>query len=160
MSPTLHIGELAARTGRSVHAIRWYETQGLMPGVVRDGGGRRVYVAQHVEWLALLDRLRATGMSVAEMRRYAALVAAGRRTLKERRELLDGHRARVQATIVEWTDALGLIEAKIDFYGTWLATGERPRELPTLAATRRSVAAPAARAISRKRAKRLPGPAK
>ena len=32
-----------AATGRTVHTIRWYERQGLIPGVCRDGGGRRVY---------------------------------------------------------------------------------------------------------------------
>jgi DNA-binding transcriptional MerR regulator len=47
VSTSFRIGELAARTGRSVHAIRWYESLGLMPGVVRDGGGRRVYEEGH-----------------------------------------------------------------------------------------------------------------
>ena len=46
----LRIGELAARTGRSVHTIRWYERQGLIPGIVRDNGGRRVYHERHVGW--------------------------------------------------------------------------------------------------------------
>lgn len=36
MSTPLHIGGLSARTGHSIHAIRWYEAQGLIPGVVRD----------------------------------------------------------------------------------------------------------------------------
>ena len=59
----LGIGELAARTGRTVHAIRWYEAQGLIPGVVRDPGGRRRYservkrtIAGWNEALALLER--------------------------------------------------------------------------------------------------------
>ena len=34
---TLAIGELAARTGRTVHAIRWYEAQGLVPGEPNEG---------------------------------------------------------------------------------------------------------------------------
>jgi hypothetical protein len=55
-----HIGVLSARTGRSIHTIRWYEAQGLIPGVARDGGGRRVYGELHVGWLALMDRLRRT----------------------------------------------------------------------------------------------------
>ncbi len=75
--PALHdlrIGDVASRTGRSVHAIRWYEAQGLMPGVVRDSGGRRTYTAYHVGWLDLMDRLRRTGMSIAQLREYTALV--------------------------------------------------------------------------------------
>ena len=57
-STRFHIGRLARETGRSVHTIRWYEKQGLMPGVTRDAGGRRVYMTQHIGWLLFLDRLR------------------------------------------------------------------------------------------------------
>jgi len=127
MPQSFHIGELAARTGRSIHALRWYEAQGLMPGVVRDHGGRRVYVELHLSWVDLIDRLRRTGMSIAQIREYAALVKRGSSTLKRRQELLSAHRARVKARIAEWKQALQLIDHKIDFYGQWLATGRRPR---------------------------------
>jgi DNA-binding transcriptional MerR regulator len=126
----LRIGVLAARTGRTVHTIRWYEGQGLIPGVERDRGGRRVFAEAHVAWLVLMDRLRRTGMSIADMRRYTLLVKQGRSTLRERRRFLEAHRARVEATIAEWTSALRLIDEKIDFYGQWLATGHRPRTVP------------------------------
>jgi DNA-binding transcriptional MerR regulator len=123
----LRIGELARRTGRSVHAIRWYETQGLVPGVARDGAGRRFYHERHVDWLGLMDRLRATGMSIAQMRRYTALVVQGRATLAARREMLLAHRTQVEQRIVEWQQALKLLDAKLDFYGDWIASGRRPR---------------------------------
>src|SRR5215470_14698371 len=58
MPQQLHIGDISSRTGRSVHTIRWYERQGLIPGVCRDGGGRRVYSDYHVGWLDLMERLR------------------------------------------------------------------------------------------------------
>ena len=125
------IGELASRTARTVHAIRWYETQGLMPGVVRNGGGRRVYNEQHVDWLLLMERLRRTGMSIAEMRRYTALVMQGKATLGARRDMLAAHRARVLATIEEWSEALTLLDGKLDFYGEWLASGHRPKVEPS-----------------------------
>lgn len=128
---TFRIGELSRRTSRSVHTIRWYEAQGLMPGVARDGGGRRVYGALHASWLDLMDRLRRTGMSIAEMQRYAALVMQGSNTLKERQALLAAHRARVLETIAEWNQALQLIDSKIDFYEAWASTGKRPKVLPT-----------------------------
>src|SRR5260370_10944483 len=88
MPHSLHIGEVATRTGRSVHAIRWYEAQGLVPGVERDGGGRRGYTEHHVGWLEFMDRLRGTGMSGAQMRAYTGLVKKGRRALGQPRTLL------------------------------------------------------------------------
>jgi DNA-binding transcriptional MerR regulator len=125
-SKSFRIGTLAARTGRSIHAIRWYEAQGLIPGVVRDSGRRRVYNELHLSWLDLIERLRRTGMSIAQMREYAALVKQGNRTLRKRHKLLTAHRARAQNKIAEWTQALKLIDRKIDFYGEWLTTGRRP----------------------------------
>lgn len=127
---SLRIGELAERTGRSVHTIRWYEAQGLMPGVARDGGGRRVFRDEHVDWLDLMDRLRRTGMSIAQMRRYTALVKQGRATLSERRQMLAEHRARVEANLADLQAALQLLDRKIDFYGEWMSTGHRPRRTP------------------------------
>lgn len=126
----LRIGELAARSGHSVHAIRWYEAQGLMPNVARDAAGRRVYHARHLGWLELMGRLRGTGMSIAEMRQYSALVLQGRTSLRERKDLLLAHRARAQATIAQWLQALELIDSKIAFYDEWLGTGRPPPVLP------------------------------
>jgi DNA-binding transcriptional MerR regulator len=134
----LRIGELAARTGRSVHTIRWYERQGLIPGVVRDSGGRRVYHERHVGWLELIERLRFTGMSIAQMRDYTALVKQGRGSLKQQQALLFAHRTRVRETIGGWTEALKLLDRKIDFYGEWLTTGQRPRRKPEAGLVRRA----------------------
>jgi len=122
----LRIGQLSSLTGRSVHTIRWYESQGLIPGVRRDRGGRRTYTHLHLNWLDLIDRLRRTGMSIAHIREYAALAKKGDSTLHRRRRLLAAHRSRVESKIAEWTAALKLLDHKIDFYGQWLATGVRP----------------------------------
>jgi DNA-binding transcriptional MerR regulator len=130
MSSTLRIGDIASRTGRSIHTIRWYEAQGLMPGTSRDGGGRRVFSEYHIGWLDLMDRLRRTGMSIKQLREYTALVKQGSRTLKQRRALLAAHRARVQENIAHWSEALELVEAKIEFYDEWVTRGERPEVEP------------------------------
>ena len=123
-----HIGRLARETGRSVHTIRWYEQQGLMPGVSRDAGGRRVYTEQHIGWLLFLDRLRFAGMSVRDMRRYAGLAAQGKKTIRQRMELLEAHRVRTSAMIDGLQAALRLIERKQAYYSRWLDEGHRPGE--------------------------------
>ncbi len=129
---TLHIGELARRTGRTLHTIRWYEAQGLIPGVTRDPGGRRVYREHHVGWLNLMERLRYTGMSIAQMREYTALVKQGSSTLKQRRILLAAHEIQMRETVARWSEAMTLIRAKIDYYDEWIVNGERPAVEPYL----------------------------
>ena len=59
------IGTLATRSGRSIHTIRWYESQGLIPGVERDAGGRRVYVEQPLR-LVPADRVDAAAAAGGE----------------------------------------------------------------------------------------------
>jgi DNA-binding transcriptional MerR regulator len=129
----LRIGALAARTGRSVHTIRWYEAQGLLPAVPRDGGGRRLYSQRHIDWLALMDRLRRSGMSVADLRAYTALAQRGGATLAPVRAMLLAHRAQVEEKIAEWQTALELIDEKIGFYTQWIDDGVRPPQAPSKA---------------------------
>lgn len=129
--PELRIGELARRTGRSVHAIRWYEAQGLIPGVVRDAGGRRRYSERHLEWLALMERLRRTGMSIADLREYTRLVKQGRATAPARQAMLAAHRERVKRTIEGWNEALALLERKLDFYDDLIRKGRSTRAAPS-----------------------------
>ena len=122
----LRIGELAARTGRSVHTIRWYDAQGLIPGVIRDASGRRTFNIRHVAWLAFLERLKSTGMTITQMRAYATLVGHGPGNLGAQRALLAAHRERAARVVEAWQASLALIDAKLAFYDAWIATGERP----------------------------------
>jgi len=76
--PGLSIGQVAERTGLSVHALRFYEREGLLANpVARGPEGRRVYREQDVEWLRICMNLRASGMPLATVRRYADLVRQG-----------------------------------------------------------------------------------
>jgi DNA-binding transcriptional MerR regulator len=110
-----------------VHTIRWYERQGLLPPVPRLGT-QRIYSNRHVEWLELMERLRASGMSVAELRRYTAYAQRGASALEQTREILRAHRRRVKESIAQWERALVLIDEKIGFYTRWIEDGERLRK--------------------------------
>jgi DNA-binding transcriptional MerR regulator len=112
----LTVSEVAERIGLSTHTLRWYERIGLLDQVGRDASGHRRYTATDVEWLLLLIRLRATGMPVKEMQRYAELVRAGQHTEEERRRLLETHRERVATHIEELRRHLAVIDHKVDSY--------------------------------------------
>jgi DNA-binding transcriptional MerR regulator len=129
-TPTLRIGELSRLSGRSVHTIRWYEAQRLMPGAARDAGGRRMFSQAHVAWLGLLGRLRASGMSIRDMQAYARGVRQGKPALADCRELLLAHRIRVQQRADELRDAMALVDQKIALYYKWLARAADSDSLP------------------------------
>jgi DNA-binding transcriptional MerR regulator len=122
----LHIGAFAERAGHSIHTIRWYETQGLLPRILRDTAGRRIYSKRHLTWIELIDRLQRSGMSIAQLRDYTKLAQQGGATLKPTMAVLVEHRQAVKDKIAEWQQALVLINEKIDFYAVWMEKGKRP----------------------------------
>lgn len=112
----MFIGDLARVSGLTVDTLRWYEKIGLIPPPLRDRGGRRVYPPEILTWIAFLGRLKATGMSIADMRVYARLRAAGDATLAERRVLLEHHRHRVADEIATLRENLAALDDKIETY--------------------------------------------
>jgi DNA-binding transcriptional MerR regulator len=124
----LSIAEAARRTGVSAHTLRYYERAGLVVTPVdRTAGGRRRYRRLDLEWIKVCTRLRATGMPIKTIRRYAELVAAGPGNEKERLALMEAHRAAVIAKLAELQENLELIDHKIDVYRGRLAAGDADR---------------------------------
>ncbi|MFF5232272.1 MerR family transcriptional regulator [Dactylosporangium sp. NPDC000521] len=123
------IAEVAEQTGLTAHTLRYYERAGLLDPPERDWNGHRRYSERDVGMLGILTRLRATGMSIAGMRRYAELCRVGPETFDERRELLEAHRREVLRRIAGLQSDLTLIEHKISVYGQARA----PEPVPDLA---------------------------
>jgi DNA-binding transcriptional MerR regulator len=122
------IAEAARRTGVSAHTLRYYERAGLVVTPVdRTSGGRRRYRELDLRWIVICTKLRATGMPISGIRRYAELVAAGPGNEKERLALLESHRADVLAKLAEIQENLEIIDHKIDVYRGSLAAGDADR---------------------------------
>jgi DNA-binding transcriptional MerR regulator len=116
-SSGVSVQEAAERTGLSAHTLRYYERAGLLLRVGRQGSGaHRRYSEDDLRFLAFLKRLRATGMPIREMRRYAALVRAGDATLEERRHMLEERRDETRRQLRELQQSLDAIEWKIENY--------------------------------------------
>lgn len=119
----LSIGQVAERTGLSVHALRWFEREGLFLRPIPRTGQRRVFDSSDVAWLMLCNRLRASGMPIAEIRRFASLVQAGPGNEDERLALLEAHEREVRKRIAELEECLVIIHQKVETYRKHHAAG-------------------------------------
>lgn len=115
-SEPLTIAEVASLTGMSAHTLRYYERIGLLDPVARVHGGQRRYDARDRAWLAFLQRLRGTGMSIRDMQRFAELRREGDETIGARRALLEAHRDDVLERIAELQRELLTVTEKITHY--------------------------------------------
>ncbi len=133
-SAALSIGELGAQTGLSTRTIRYYEELGLLPDVRRRAGGRRVYGASERERLRFIQRLKALGCSLAEIRELDAVHAIGGSTatmLARLDELLARRLGELDTRIAELAGLRAEIERYRDRIAGRLAhsganEGERP----------------------------------
>jgi MerR family transcriptional regulator, redox-sensitive transcriptional activator SoxR len=66
-TPCLSIGDVASITGRRPSAIRYYEQIGLLPAAARVNG-RRVYGADALRTLAVIDTGQRAGLTLEDVR--------------------------------------------------------------------------------------------
>ena len=113
----LSIGQVAERTGLSVHALRFYEREGLLADTVRrESNGRRVYTEDDVDWLNMCIKFRSSGMPLDTIRKYTELVRQGAGNEADRLALLKSHQDYVRAQIEELNECLNVITWKVDIY--------------------------------------------
>jgi len=75
-SDTMHIGELAERTGLSLRTIRHYDEIGLLKPSGRTEGGFRLYTGRDLDRLLLIRRMKPLGFSLEEMAELLRIIEA------------------------------------------------------------------------------------
>ncbi|WP_211443883.1 MerR family transcriptional regulator [Collimonas humicola] len=120
MATSITIQQTAAATGLSVHTLRYYEKIGLIDPVPRQSSRHRRYRQEDLRWIEFLLRLRATGMSIQQMLRYAKLRRLGERlgSVSERKALLEQHAATLEADLLVLQDTLAMLRGKIAIYAS------------------------------------------
>lgn len=123
---SLSIAEAAEASGLSAYTLRYYEQIGLIAPIAKRSGARR-YSDADMRWLDFLVRLRATGMSMQGMQRYAHLLRQGNgdTSLDERQAMLEDHAARLEADIRAQRETLQYIRKKIRGYEEMRAVPKR-----------------------------------
>lgn len=107
----MRIGELAARAGVSVRALRYYEEQGLLHSE-RTAGGQRDYDASAVERVGFFQVMYAAGLSSKRIAEMLPCIDSGTTDVDQRRMLEDEHR-RIESRIDELIDVRDRLEVII-----------------------------------------------
>lgn len=111
----LTIGEVAQRTGLSIHTLRYYDELGLLPQVKRAANGHRVFDEDVLGWINVIKCLRTTQMSLSDMQRFTRLAHQGINTLAQQRALLEAHRREIEQRMCEVEEAIAMIDHKISY---------------------------------------------
>lgn len=123
------ISEVQERAGVSARTLRYYEELGLLPGVRRRAGGRRVYGSDELERLRFIQRLKALGLTLAEVKELNAVYAIGgstRAMLGRLDQLLRRHSNEVEARIGELVSLRDEIDAYHQHVGHRIDASDGP----------------------------------
>jgi DNA-binding transcriptional MerR regulator len=116
METELTIQQVAARTGLSVHTLRYYERNGLLEPINRAANGHRRYSSEDITRIEFLTKLRTTGMPIRQMQQFATLFRQKPDAIAQRRAILEAHELAVEKHIQELTHNLEVIQWKIQHY--------------------------------------------
>ncbi|MCQ0025185.1 MerR family transcriptional regulator [Streptomyces somaliensis DSM 40738] len=109
------VAEAARLVGLSTHTLRYYEQEGLVRPA-RNASGYRKYSVFDLRRLVFLTRMRLSGMTMTDLKRYVLLVEQGPSTIPERRRIMLDQRDRIMRQIRELGLALETTEYKIRVY--------------------------------------------
>lgn len=97
----MRIGELAAASGTTSKALRFYEQRGLLPPAERTSSGYRDYDEQTIGRLDFIRRGRAAGLTLAEVQQILQIRDTGQAPCEHVHTLLATRVADLNRQIVE-----------------------------------------------------------
>jgi len=101
-SATYQIGELAARSGITPDALRYYERLGLLQAPRRTRGGFRVYSADTLDRLRFIKQAQTVGLTLHEIGELVGYQdQGGLKRCRQVRDLLKAKLADLQAKLTE-----------------------------------------------------------
>jgi DNA-binding transcriptional MerR regulator len=143
MNEEFTIGQVAEKTGLSIHTIRYYEKEGILPIINRNESGIRIFEYEDIQWINLLNCLRNTGMPIAQLKDYADLTLKGDQTGEKRLEILEKQKEKIEEQVNTLKSHIDLLNLQMEWYPrlkkeniqfdhamkTWLKDGKLPPEL-------------------------------
>lgn len=128
------IGQVAKKMGLTTHTLRYYEKEGLLPFIKKNGSGLRVFSDNDIGWLELIECLKGTGMSLKGIKQYIDWYIEGDSTLEKRLEMFKQQKINLEEQMLQLQKHMEKINYKIAYYSEIIANGsegvfERNKEL-------------------------------
>ena len=126
------IKEVAEMMGVAPSTLRYYDKEGLLPGI-RRVNGIRVFEDEDFKWLRVLNCLKNTNMPIRKIKKYVDLAALGDESLQERYELILEQRQKILDDISLLEGYLEQVEFKKWYYEEAIRAGSEDavREYPS-----------------------------
>lgn len=116
------IGEMSEMFDVSEHTLRYYTDLGILP-CERDGGNRRVFNEESVNWMQGIKCLKGCGASIEDIREYCrlCLLEESRENLSARYQIILNRRTEAYKRVEEAKATAKYMDEKVAHYEAILA---------------------------------------
>ena len=120
------IGQVAEMFGLPVSTLRFYDKQGLFPGLERTCGIRR-FGDTELEALRVIEYLKKAGMEIKDIRLFVEWCAEGPSTYPKRKAMFEERKAHVESEIAKMNRVLDMLKFKCWYYEQAIQDGGEDR---------------------------------
>ena len=117
------IGEVSQMFDLPASTLRYYDKEGLLPHIQRQGTGIRRFDQRTIEALRVIECLKKSGMEIKDIKQFMAWCAEGPATYGQRLELFRQQRAKVEQEMARLEKTLAMIDFKCWYYTQALQDG-------------------------------------
>ena len=120
------IGQVSKMFGLPVSTLRYYDKEGLFPGMERSSGIRR-FGQRELEALRVIECLKKSGMEIKDIRQFMEWCAQGSSTYPQRRAMFLKQKESVEAEIARMNRVLDMLNFKCWYYEQAIRDGNEQR---------------------------------
>lgn len=120
------IGQVSEMFNLPISTLRYYDKQGLFPGIVRKSGIRKFSDAE-IEALRIIECLKKSGLEIKDIKQFMDWCAAGSSTYSQRKELFEKQKKMVEAEIEHMNRVLNMLKFKCWYYEQAIQDGNEDR---------------------------------
>ena len=109
------IGQVSEMFDLPISTLRYYDKQGLFPGLERASGIRK-FSDTELEALRVIECLKKSGLEIKDIKRFMDWCVEGASTYPQRKELFEQQKKTVEAEIAHMNRVLDMLKFKCWYY--------------------------------------------
>ena len=115
-TPKYTVKEVAKIMNVSEHTVRYYDNEGLIPFVTRTQSNIRMFSDYDLSWFRTVHCLRATDLSINDIKKYIELCLKGNKTIPQRAKIIFNQEKNLQEHLKELQNQMEILQKKKKYY--------------------------------------------
>lgn len=120
------IGQVSEMFDLPISTLRYYDKEGLFPGIERRSGIRK-FSERELEALRVIECLKKSGLEIKEIKQFMVWCTEGASTYPNRKELFETRKKTVETELCKLQKTLDMLKFKCWYYETAIQDGSEER---------------------------------